>query len=77
MTRPLRRHSIDPLGSLCQPGPGPLVVPAHGEAWSNVITKEVERRVPSLRGAPVIGAALELRENYLGTLLRAAREEAP
>jgi len=39
-----------------------------------VITKEVERRVPSLRSAPIIGAALELRHNYLGTLLRAARE---
>jgi hypothetical protein len=35
-----------------------------------VITKEVERPVPSLRSAPVIGAALELRDNYLGTLLR-------
>jgi cytochrome P450 len=49
------------------------VVPAHGEAWSNVITKKVEQ-VPTLRSAPVIGAALELRDNYLGTLLRAARE---
>ena len=39
-----------------------------------MITKEVERPVPSLRSAPVIGAALELRDNYLGTLLRAARE---
>ena len=39
-----------------------------------MITKEVERRVPSLRSAPIIGAALELRHNYLGTLLRAARE---
>jgi hypothetical protein len=73
-TRPLPLHSFDTFGSLCQPEPGPFVVPAHGEAWSNVITKEVERPVPSLRSAPVIGAALELRDNYLGTLLRAARD---
>jgi hypothetical protein len=38
-----------------------------------VNTKQVERPVPSLRSTPVIGAALELRDNYLGTLLRAAR----
>ena len=37
-----------------------------------VTIKEIEDPVPSLRSAPVIGAARELREDYLGTVLRAA-----
>lgn len=40
----------------------------------SVVTRTVQRRVPSLRAAPVIGAARELRDDYLGTLLRAARQ---
>ena len=36
--------------------------------------KEIVDRVPSLRSTPVIGAARELREDYLGTVLRAARD---
>jgi cytochrome P450 len=39
-----------------------------------VITKEVQRRAPSLRSTPVIGAARELRADYLGTMLRAASD---
>jgi len=39
-----------------------------------VTVKEIEDRVPSLRSAPVIGAARELREDYFGTVLRAARD---
>ncbi|HSU35613.1 MAG TPA: cytochrome P450 [Propionibacteriaceae bacterium] len=35
---------------------------------------KIEERVPSLRSTPIIGAARELREDYLGTVLRAARE---
>ncbi|HET9649859.1 MAG TPA: cytochrome P450 [Microlunatus sp.] len=30
--------------------------------------------MPTLRGAPLVGAALDLRRDYLGTLLRAARD---
>jgi hypothetical protein len=37
-------------------------------------TTEIHRRVPSLPSAPVIGAARELRQDCLGTVLRAARE---
>jgi len=37
-------------------------------------TTEIHRRVPSLPSTPVIGAARELRQDYLGTVLRAARE---
>jgi len=39
-----------------------------------VTLKEIDDRVPSLRSTPIIGAARELREDYLGTVLRAARE---
>ena len=35
---------------------------------------KIQERVPSLRSTPIIGAARELREDYLGTVLRAARE---
>jgi len=34
----------------------------------------VPRRVPTLRGAPVIGVAAEIRRDYLATVLRAARD---
>jgi cytochrome P450 len=47
---------------------------AHGETWSNVITKNSGNRVPTLRSTPIIGAVRELRDDYLGTMLRAARE---
>lgn len=40
----------------------------------SVVTRAVQRRVPSLRGTPVMGAAQELSDDYLGTLLRAARQ---
>jgi cytochrome P450 len=39
-----------------------------------VIRQKDDRRVPSLRSSPVIGAALELRADYLATVLRAARD---
>ena len=37
-------------------------------------TTDIHGRVPTLPSTPVIGAARELREDYLGTVLRAARE---
>ena len=38
------------------------------------ITTEPAPRVPLLRSTPIIGAAVELRRDFLGTTLRAARE---
>ncbi|MFI5934213.1 cytochrome P450 [Actinoplanes sp. NPDC051494] len=35
------------------------------------------RPLPVLPGAPIVGAALDLRRDYLGTVLRAAREVGP
>lgn len=37
-------------------------------------TREHGTRVPVMRGAPVLGTALQLRDDYLGTILRAAHE---
>ncbi len=39
-----------------------------------MVTRKNDTRVPSPRGLPVLGVARELRRDYLGTMLRAARE---
>ena len=39
-----------------------------------VITTETAPRVPLLRSTPILGAASEMRRDFLGTTLRAARE---
>ena len=47
---------------------------AGSEGGVMAITTEPAPRVPLLPGMPILGAAVELRRDFLGTTLRAARE---
>ncbi len=40
----------------------------------DIATRDRGMRVPAFRSTPVLGAVLELRKDYLGTILRAARD---
>jgi hypothetical protein len=43
-------------------------------AMRSSIRSDVAPSAPVLRGAPLVGAAFEIRRDYLGTIMRAARE---
>ena len=43
-------------------------------AMQSSVTTDIAPPVPALRGTPLLGTAFEIRRDYLGTIMRAARE---
>ncbi len=53
---------------------GDVSGPMGDMAMPNSVTTDISTPAPVLRSTPVLGAAFEIRRDYLGTIMRAARE---